>query len=74
MHNFLDFDKPIAELESKIEERRHLSDSGDVDIADDFSKLQSKADRLLKQTYARLSPWQKTMTGAGQTHPQGISN
>ncbi len=47
MHNFLDFEKPIAELEGKIEELRHLSASGDVNIADEVSKLQGKADRLL---------------------------
>jgi len=69
MHNFLDFEKPIAELEGKIEELRHLSDSGDVNIADEVSKLQGKADRLLKQTYAKLSPWQKTMVARHPDRP-----
>ncbi|MEC7304200.1 MAG: acetyl-CoA carboxylase carboxyl transferase subunit alpha, partial [Pseudomonadota bacterium] len=45
MRVFLDFEKQIAELENKIEELRHLSDSGGVNIADEVSKLQSKADR-----------------------------
>ena len=70
MHNFLDFEKPIAELEGKIEELRHLSDSGDVNIADEVSKLQGKADRLLKQTYAKLSPWQKTMVARHPDRPR----
>ena len=60
MHNYLDFEKPIAELEGKIEELRHLSSSGEVNIADEVVKLQAKVDRLLVQTYSKLTPWQKT--------------
>ena len=48
MKNFLEFEKPIAELEGKIEELRHLSGAGDLNIADEVSKLQGKADRLLR--------------------------
>ncbi len=47
MKVFLDFEQKIAELEKKIEELRHLSDSSSGNIADEISKLQSKADRLL---------------------------
>jgi acetyl-CoA carboxylase carboxyl transferase subunit alpha len=67
MPTFLDFEKPIAELEGKIEELRHLSDQGDVNIADEVAKLQTKADRLLKQTYAKLTAWQKTLVAR---HPE----
>ena len=46
MPTYLDFEKPIAELEGKIAELRHLSDGGDINIADEVAKLQQKADRL----------------------------
>ena len=67
MKFFLDFEQPIAELENKIEELRHLSDSGGVNIADEISKLQGKADRLLRSTYQSLSPWQKVLVAR---HPE----
>ena len=60
MHNFLDFEKPIAELEGKIEELRHLSDNGELNIAEEVTRLQGKVERLLRQTYTKLSAWQKT--------------
>jgi len=66
MH-FLDFEKPIAELEGKIEELRHLSDSGELNIADEVTRLQTKVDRLLRQTYSKLSAWQKTQVAR---HPE----
>ncbi len=69
MHNFLDFEKPIAELEGKIEELRHLSDSGDLNIADEVSRLQGKVERLLRQTYAKLSAWQKTQVARHADRP-----
>jgi acetyl-CoA carboxylase carboxyl transferase subunit alpha len=69
MHNFLDFEKPIAELEGKIEELRHLSDDGEINIAEEVAKLQGKADRLLKQSYAKLSPWQKTQVARHPDRP-----
>ena len=67
MPTFLEFEKPIAELEGKIEELRHLSDQGDMNIADEVSKLQTKADRLLRQTYGKLTAWQKTLVAR---HPE----
>lgn len=66
MH-FLDFEKPIADLEGKIEELRHLSDTGEMNIAEEVAKLQAKAERMLRQTYARLTPWQKTQVAR---HPE----
>jgi acetyl-CoA carboxylase carboxyl transferase subunit alpha len=66
MH-FLDFEKPIAELEGKIEELRHLSDDPDMNIQEEVQKLEAKAERLLRQTYARLTPWQKTQVAR---HPE----
>jgi acetyl-CoA carboxylase carboxyl transferase subunit alpha len=52
MQNYLDFEKPIADLEGKIEELRHISDDGDINIAEEVGRLQSKAERMLRQTYA----------------------
>ncbi len=69
MHNFLDFEKPIAELEGKIEELRHLSDDGDINIAEEVAKLQAKAERLLRQSYARLTAWQKTQVARHPDRP-----
>src|ERR1700719_3463256 len=50
MRHFLDFEKPIAELEGKIEELRRLSTTGELNIADEVGRLQSSADRMLRQT------------------------
>ena len=72
MHNYLDFEKPIAELEGKIEELRHLSSSGEVNIADEVGKLQSTVDRLLVQTYAKLNPWQKTQVARHHDRPHAL--
>ena len=67
MKVFLDFEHKIAELEKKIEELRHLSDTSSVNIANEISKLQSKADRLLSSTYQSLTPWQKVLVAR---HPE----
>ncbi|MFN4283237.1 MAG: acetyl-CoA carboxylase carboxyltransferase subunit alpha [Alphaproteobacteria bacterium] len=69
MPTFLDFEKPIAELEGKIEELRHLNNAGDVNIAEEVGKLQAKADRLLKQTYGKLDPWQKVQVARHPDRP-----
>jgi len=67
MKVFLDFEQQIAELENKIEELRRLSDTDGVNIADEVSKLQLKADRLLRSTYQSLTPWQKVLVAR---HPE----
>ena len=64
---FLEIEQAISELEGKIEELRHLSDGGDVNIADEVGRLQAKVDKLLRQTYAKLTPWQKTQVAR---HPE----
>ena len=69
MKHFLDFEKPIAELEGKIEELRHLSGAEDLNIADEVSKLQVKADRLLRQAYQKLTPWQKVQVARHPDRP-----
>lgn len=72
MHNYLDFEKPIAELEGKIQELRHLSGAGEVNIADEVSKLQTKVDKLLTTTYAKLTPWQKAQVARHSNRPHTV--
>jgi len=67
IRHFLDFERPIAELESKIEELRHLSTTSEINIADEVGRLENTANRLLRQTYARLTPWQKVQVAR---HPE----
>ncbi len=69
MRTFLDFEKPIAELEGKIEELRHLSDAGDLNIADEVARLQAKVDKLLHNTYERLTPAQKVLVARHVDRP-----
>jgi acetyl-CoA carboxylase carboxyl transferase subunit alpha len=64
---FLDFEKPIAELRTRVTELRETADAGSLDIEQEISKLEAKADRMLRETYARLTPWQKTQVAR---HPQ----
>jgi acetyl-CoA carboxylase carboxyl transferase subunit alpha len=67
IRHFLDFERPIAELEGKIEELRHLSTTSEINIADEVGRLENTANRLLHQTYARLTPWQKVQVAR---HPE----
>jgi acetyl-CoA carboxylase carboxyl transferase subunit alpha len=67
MLKFLDFEKPIAELQSRIDELRDTGAEGGVDIAAEVSRLQAKSDKLLKDTFAKLTPWQKTQVAR---HPE----
>jgi len=66
---FLDFEKPVADLEGKIEELRHLSTDGDINIAEEVGKLQSKVERQLRTTYQKLSPWQKVQVARHPNRP-----
>jgi acetyl-CoA carboxylase carboxyl transferase subunit alpha len=67
MRHFLDFERPIAELEGKIEELRHLSTDSGLNIAEEVGRLETQASRLLRQSYARLTPWQKVLVAR---HPE----
>jgi acetyl-CoA carboxylase carboxyl transferase subunit alpha len=69
MPSFLDFEKPIAELQGRIDELRETAaaTSETIDIAAEVARLQVKSDRLLRDTYARLTPWQKTQVAR---HPE----
>jgi acetyl-CoA carboxylase carboxyl transferase subunit alpha len=67
--NFLDFEKPIAELEGRIADLKHLSEPDTVNITEEVTRLQVKVDRLLRTTYAKLSPWQKTQVARHPDRP-----
>jgi acetyl-CoA carboxylase carboxyl transferase subunit alpha len=69
MLTYLEFEKPIAELEGKMEELRHLSDVGDIKIADEVSKLQTRIDRQLRSIYGKLTPWQKVTVARHPNRP-----
>src|SRR3984957_1250126 len=64
---FLDFEQPIAELEAKIEELRHVTSESEVNIKDEISRLQAKSRQLTRTIFANLTPWQITQLAR---HPQ----
>jgi acetyl-CoA carboxylase carboxyl transferase subunit alpha len=66
MRSYLDFEKPVAELEAKVEELRALHNDGDA-IAGEISRIEGRAVQTLKELYAGLTPWQKTQVAR---HPQ----
>jgi acetyl-CoA carboxylase carboxyl transferase subunit alpha len=65
--SFLDFEQPIAELEAKIEELRHVTTDSKVNIKDEIGRLQAKSRQLTKNIFANLTPWQITQLAR---HPQ----
>ena len=65
--HFLDFEQPIAELETKIEELRFVQSESAVDISDEIGRLDKKSQQLAKDIYASLTPWQVTQIAR---HPQ----
>jgi acetyl-CoA carboxylase carboxyl transferase subunit alpha len=69
MTTYLEFEKPIAELESKINELRQLPNSADVDIADEVMRLHDKVQKQLRATYARLTPWQRVQVARHVERP-----
>ncbi len=72
MRHFLDFEKPIAELEGKIEELRRMSEPGGINIAEEVGKLTEKADKQLRATYAKLTPWQKAQVARHPDRPKAL--
>lgn len=73
MRAFLDFEKPVAELEAKIEELRQMDEGRDaLSITDDVARLQEKAAAALSDLYASLTPWQKTMVARHPDRPRFV--
>ena len=64
---YLDFEKPVAALEARIAELGETADAGSIDISAEIGRLRVKADRLLTDTYAKLTPWQKAQVAR---HPE----
>ncbi|HST37135.1 MAG TPA: acetyl-CoA carboxylase carboxyltransferase subunit alpha [Allosphingosinicella sp.] len=67
MATFLDFEKPIAELEARIDELRETSSAGEANIEAEIGRLEERSERMLRDTYAKLTPWQKTQVAR---HPE----
>ncbi len=67
MPTYLDFEKPIAELDTRVTELRETATKGAVDIDAEVDKLETKANKLLRDTYAKLTPWQKAQVAR---HPE----
>ncbi len=70
MRSYLDFEKPVAELEAKVEELRQLGQKGDaVAIGDEVTRLEARANKALADLYAALTPWQKTQVARHAQRP-----
>src|SRR3954453_15306282 len=70
MQNYLDFEKPIAELETRVADLRKTAASWeDIDIDPEVSRLETKAGKLLRDTYAKLTPWQKAQVARHPDRP-----
>ncbi|MCF6229957.1 MAG: acetyl-CoA carboxylase carboxyl transferase subunit alpha [Gammaproteobacteria bacterium] len=65
--NFLDFERPIAELEAKIEELRHVGNDSEINLSDEISTLQKKSEKLTEEIFSKLNAWQVSQLAR---HPQ----
>jgi acetyl-CoA carboxylase carboxyl transferase subunit alpha len=73
MRAFLDFEKPVAELEAKVEELRAMAEGRDaVSISDEISRLEAKAATALRELYGALTPWQKTLVARHPERPRFV--
>ena len=69
MISYLEFEKPVAELDQRIAELRAAADGDDVDISNELKRLEVKSASLLETTYESLSPWQKTQVARHPARP-----
>ena len=67
MQTYLDFEKPIAELEARVSELKETANSGELDLDAEIGKLEAKSAKLLRDTYSKLTPWQKAQVAR---HPE----
>ena len=67
MLTYLDFEKPIAELEARVAELRETASAGSIDIDAEIARLEAKSAKLLRETYSKLTPWQKSQVAR---HPE----
>ncbi len=74
MRHFLEFEKPLAEMEGKIEELRRMTEpEGGMNIAEEVARLTDKADKQLRLLYAKLTPWQKTQVARHPERPKALA-
>ena len=69
MLTYLEFEKPIAALDARITELRDTANAGSIDIDAEVDRLEAKSAKLLRETYAKLMPWQKTMVARHGERP-----
>src|SRR3978361_1855020 len=69
MTAFLDFEKPVAELQARIADLRETADGGEGGISGEVARIEAKADKLLRDSYAKLTPWQKTQVARHPDRP-----
>ena len=69
MLTYLDFEKPIAELETRVAELRDTANAGEIDIDAEIARLEAKSSKLLRETYSKLSPWQKAQVARHPDRP-----
>jgi acetyl-CoA carboxylase carboxyl transferase subunit alpha len=67
MQTYLEFEKPIAELETRVSELRDTASAGELDLDAEIGRLEAKSGKLLRDTYAKLTPWQKAQVAR---HPE----
>lgn len=73
MRSYLDFEKPVADLEGKVQELRALAaDGAAVDVGDEIARLEAKAAQALQDAYAKLTPWQKTLVARHPDRPHAV--
>ena len=67
MQTYLDFEKPIAELEARVAELKETASAGELDLDAEIGRLEAKSSKLLRDTYSKLTPWQKAQVAR---HPE----
>lgn len=73
MLSFLDFEKPVADLQGKVHELKAVAGSGEtVEVSQEIARLEQKAEQTLKELYAKLTPWQKTQVARHPDRPHAV--
>jgi acetyl-CoA carboxylase carboxyl transferase subunit alpha len=73
MRHFLEFERPVAELERKIEELRQMQEPGGIDIETEVSQLEEKVEAQIRLVYNKLTPWQKTQVARHPERPKALA-
>ena len=73
MHSFLEFEKPVADLQGKVHELRAVAASGEeVEVSGEIERLEAKVEQTLKDLYGKLTPWQKTLVARHPDRPHAV--